>query len=125
MEGTKMKTDLRFNLRHAGDIFADAVHKTADTTLFISRKIVRVYNLSSLRSRKKRIINEIIERVSALTKIGGGVSRDFLLSGMVARLNGIERELAGYKKQNNRLVSPVTSTVTKLGKALFGAAKKR
>jgi hypothetical protein len=119
-----MKSDLRSNLQHAGDVFADAVHKTAESAVVISKKLVRAYDLNSLNSRKKKISDEIIERVSVLTKGGnGGISSDAALSRLVARLHDIEKELAGFKKQKTRLVSPVTSIITKLGKALFSAKK--
>ena len=168
-----MNTDLRFTLQHAGDMFADAVHKTADTVLAISRtvidsyepttllrkrkklstritrrastlfqektfvnavhnaadsavllskKLTRAYDINSLKLRKKKISSEIVDRVSLLTKgEHGTISHDGALSRLVSRLNGVEKELSRYTKRNSRKVSPVTTVLTKLGKALFGA----
>lgn len=170
-----MKTDLRFNLQHAGDVFVDAVQKTADTAaefsksvidncdpdslhnkkkklssaiinrvsgltkrerfihtvqkaadsaIVITKKVIHAYDLNALHSKKKKISDEIIERVSAQVKEStGAVSHDAALSRLVARLNGVEKELAGYKKQKTARVGPVTSMITKLGKALFSAKK--
>lgn len=119
-----MKTDLRFNLQHAGDIFSDAVQKTADSAVIFSKKIMRVYNLNSLHSRKKKISEEIIARASVLVKAEkSDVCRDAVLAKLVSRLHGIEQELAGYKKQKTRMVSPVTSIIAKLGKALFSSKR--
>lgn len=172
-----MKTDLRYNLQHAGDVFAVAVHKTADSALvisknltgiydpdslhsrkkklsglirkrvpilrkrenlvnvvqktadfavLISKKLMRAYDLSSLRSQRKKLADEIVERVSVLTTGGNGeISRDARLARLVASLNGVEKELTGFSKRSTRRVSPVTTILTKLGKALFGAKKER
>jgi len=120
IEGVCMKTGLRFNLQHAGELFISAVQKAADSAIVISRKAVRTYDVNSLNSKKRKISGEIIERVSVLIKKGtSGVGSDAVLSRLVGRLGGIEKELAGYKKRNNGRVSPVTLIITRLGRALF------
>lgn len=170
MEGTHMKTGLRFTLQHIGDVFTDTVQnaadsaaalskkvirtcdpnslhnrkkklfgaiikresivgtvqKAADSAVVITKNVIRTYDLNSLNSQKRKISEEIVERVSAQINGGsGGVNRDAGLSRLVIRLNGIEKKLAGYKKQETRLVGPVTSVLTKLGKALFSAKKEK
>jgi hypothetical protein len=119
-----MKIDLRSNLQNIGDIFVGAVQKTADSARECSRSVFLTYDLNSLHSRKKKVASEIIERVSALIKEGkSDICRDAALTSLVTKLGDIERDIAGYSKQEAKPENLVTSIIAKFRCSRSGVKK--
>jgi hypothetical protein len=105
-----MSFDLRYNLRHIGDIFIGAVQKTADSAMQCSRGVFLTYDLKQLQCKKQRVSREIGERVSTLVKEGTiDVVRDTALAELIAKLNTIEKELAEHEAERTAMVNPFKS----------------
>ncbi|HIJ90551.1 MAG TPA: hypothetical protein HPP95_06795 [Deltaproteobacteria bacterium] len=104
-----MGFDLRYNLMHIGDNFSDAVHKTADTAIQCSKAVFFSYDIQMLQRKKNKAAREVGERVSALVKEGTvDISQDLLLSGLIAKLDLIEKELAAQESARTDLMSLFT-----------------
>jgi hypothetical protein len=105
-----MSFDLRYNLKHIGDIFIGAVQKTADSAMQCSRGVFLTYDLKQLQCKKQRVSREIGERVSSLVKEGNlEVARDAVLAELIAKINGIEKEIADHEAERSTMVNPFTS----------------
>ncbi len=102
-----MAFDLRYNLRHIGDIFIDVVQKTADTATQCSKRTFLAYDIKSLECKRDQISRKFGERVTALMKEGeSDFTKDPQLSELIVTLNGIEKEIAGHEEVRNNLVYP-------------------
>ena len=101
-----MEFDVRYKLRHIGDIFIDLVQKTADTALKCSKGVYLTYDIQLLGYKKDQISRSIAERVALLIKEGhSDVSKDAALAELIARLNSAEKEIADYESQRKNLVN--------------------
>jgi hypothetical protein len=93
-----MAFDLRYNLRHVGDIFIGAVQKTADTAVQCSRGVFLTYDIQLLQCKKMKASREVGDRISMLIKEGvSDVTTDTVLSELIAKLNCIEKDLAAHE----------------------------
>ncbi len=102
-----MAFDLRYNLRHIGDIFIDVVQKTADTATQCSKRVFLAYDIKSLHCKRDQISRSFGERVAALLNEGEtDFTKDPQLSELIVKLNGIEKDIAGYEDVKNKLVYP-------------------
>ena len=120
-----MKSDLRYNIQNIGTIFVGAIQKTANSAQNISKRVISDFDFNSLTSKKRKISDEIIRHVSVLIKEGNSeICHDDTLSKLVARLDTVEQDLAGYKKTTTRTATPITSMITKLGRSIFKTKNK-
>ena len=102
-----MAFDLRYNLKHIGDIFIDVVQKTADTATQCSKRVFLAYDIKSLHCKRDQISRNFGERVEALMKEGeSDFTKDATLSELIVKLNNIEKDIAGYEEVRNKLVYP-------------------
>ena len=102
-----MAFDLRYNLKHIGDIIIDVVQKTADTATQCSKRVFLAYDIKSLQCKRDQISRSFGERVTALMKEGeSDFTKDPLLSELIVKLNDIEKEIAGHEEVRNNLVYP-------------------
>ena len=102
-----MAFDVRYNLKHIGDIFVDVVQKTASTATQCSKRLFLAYDIKSLHSKKDQLSRSLGERVEALMKEGeSDFTKDAMLSEIIVKLNGIEKDIAGYEEVRNNLVFP-------------------
>ena len=102
-----MAFDLGYNLKHIGDIFVDVVEKTADTATQCSKRVFLAYDIKSLQCKRDQISRSFGERVTALMKEGeSDFTKDPLLSELIVKLNGIEKEIAGHEEVRINLVFP-------------------
>ena len=105
-----MSFDLRYNLKHIGDIFIGAVQKTADSAMQCSRGVFLTYDIKQLQCKKQRVSREIGERVSLLVKEGNAeVSRDEVVVELIAKLKGIEKLIADHEAERTTMVNPFKS----------------
>lgn len=101
-----MGFDVKYKLRHIGDIFIDLVHKTADTAIRCSKGVYLTYDIQLLNYKKDQTSRSIAERVALLIKDGhSDVSKDAALAELIARLNSVEKDIAEYESQRKDLVN--------------------
>jgi hypothetical protein len=102
-----MAFDLRYNIRHIGDIFIDVVQKTADTATQCSKRVFLAYDIKSLQCKRDQISRSFGERVTVLMTEGeSDFTKDPLLSELIVKLNGIEKDIAGHEEVRSNLVYP-------------------
>ncbi len=102
-----MAFDVRYNLKHIGDIFVDVVQKTASTATQCSKRLFLAYDIKSLHCKRDQLSRSFGERVEALMKEGeSDFSKDATLAEIIVKLNGIEKEIAGYEEVRTNLVFP-------------------
>lgn len=102
-----MAFDWRYNLKHIGDSFIDLVNHTADAALGSSKTIFLTYDIKVFQRKRDLISGSIAARVAELIKEGAtNLSTDAVLSEQIARLNGIENDIAGFVSEKNILGNP-------------------
>ena len=102
-----MACDLRYNLKHIGDIFIDVVQKTADTATQCSKRLFLAYDIKSLHSKKDQLSRNFGERVTSLMKEGvTDFTKDAVLAEHIAKLNSVEKEIAVFETERSNLVNP-------------------
>lgn len=108
-----MKTDVRYNLQHIGDIFVDVVQKTADTAIQCSSRVFLTYDIQLLSRKRKLLLRDIGERVTQLVKEGASdLMQCSRLSELVSQLNSIEKDIATYEEKKKSMVNPFRSKKT-------------
>jgi hypothetical protein len=102
-----MAFDLRYNLKHIGDIFIDVVQKTSDSATQCSKRLFLAYDIKSLHCKKDTLSRSFGERVTALMNEGeSDFTKDAVLSELIVKLNTIEKDIAGYEEVRSNLVNP-------------------
>jgi len=102
-----MAFDIRYNLKHIGDIFVDVVQKTAGTATQCSKRLFLAYDIKSLKSKREQLSRSLGERVEALMKEGEtDFSKDDKLSELILKLNLIEKDIAAFEEERSNLVYP-------------------
>ncbi len=112
-----MKTALISNLQHASEVYVGAVQKTADSLIELSRGIFTKYDRNALLRKRQKISGKIIERVSELIKEGeSDICLDTSLSGLINKLNDIEKDLAAHEPHKLKRENPFKSVLKKFGR---------
>jgi hypothetical protein len=102
-----MAFDVRYNLKHIGDIFVDVVQKTAGTATQCSKRLFLAYDIRSLHCKRDQLSRSFGERVEALMKEGeSDFTKDAKLAEIIVKLNVIEKDIAGFEEVRNNLVFP-------------------
>ena len=102
-----MKVDVRHNLMNIGDIFVDAVQKTADTALQCSKRAFLTYDINKLTCKKRGVARDIGERVTQLVKEGSkDVTQDAKLAELIANFNNIEKIITEHQNETCAMVNP-------------------
>jgi hypothetical protein len=108
-----MGFDLKYNIKHIGDIFVNVVQKTADSAIQCSKGVFSAYDASKLEQKKQQIAREIGNRVAQLLKEGtSDVTRDATLAELVDKLNSIEADLTEYESKKFKLENPFKTKKT-------------
>jgi len=96
--------DIRYNLQHAGDIFVDAVKKTADLASQSAKCAMLTFDITRLDLKKNTLSRAVGERVSVLIKEGvTDVNKDDKLEELISELSKLEKSLEEFKNERSNL----------------------
>jgi hypothetical protein len=100
-----MGFDLRYNLQNVGTLFTAAVQKTAESAKSCSKGVFLTFDITQLKCRKQRLSCEIGARVALLIHEGKiKIAHDAALSELIAKHDGIEKDLALHESQRITLI---------------------
>jgi len=101
-----MEEDLRYKMRHIGDIFVDKIQNFGLYAKGSVRGISLTYNIDEYKKEKDKIVKRIGERLAAIRKKDSDrdVFNDRIMVKLFYRLDTIQDKIdAGIKERNERL----------------------
>jgi len=95
-----MSEDIRYKMRHLGDIFVDALSTVVDSAQKRAKGLVLSYDIRDLKQKKRQCLGQIGSRIVQVKKEGlADLKRDDKLDELIAQAEKIDRYIASFEEK--------------------------